>query len=141
MPNRQAGLVLATALAVLAGAQAQARPDDRDEYEQMDRGSGFPWLENPFPGIYVPPAPADLLIRDATILDGAGKRIDNGDVLLAEGKVVAIGEDVANPGGVAEIDGTGRWVTPGVIDVHSHDGTYVLPLTAIDWDAAILRSR
>src|SRR3546814_16543351 len=49
--------------------------------------------------------------------------------------ISAVGKGLANPG-VREVDAAGRWVTPGVIDVHSHDGTFVLPLTSIDREAS-----
>lgn len=91
-----------------------------------------PWAVDAFPSTYVAPARTDVLIRNATILDGAGKRIDGGDVLVRAGKIAQIGKGLANPGGVTEIDGKGRWLTPGVIDVHSHNGTFVLPLTSVD---------
>src|SRR3546814_8695285 len=61
--------------------------------------------------------------------------IDGGDVLIRGGKIAAVGKGLANPG-VREVDAAGRWVTPGVIDVHSHDGTFVLPLTSIDREAS-----
>src|SRR3546814_4973334 len=61
--------------------------------------------------------------------------MDGGDVLIRGGKIAAVGKGLANPG-VREVDAAGRWVTPGVIDVHSHDGTFVLPLTAIDREAS-----
>jgi imidazolonepropionase-like amidohydrolase len=64
----------------------------------------------------------------ATVYDGAGGRIDNGTVLFAEGKVVAIGgSDLAIPAGYTRIDGSGKFVTPGVIDIHSHLGDYPSP--------------
>ncbi len=64
----------------------------------------------------------------ATVYDGAGGRIDNGTVLLSEGKVVAVGRPgLAIPAGYARIDGSGKFVTPGVIDVHSHLGVYPSP--------------
>ncbi|WP_447728641.1 amidohydrolase family protein [Sphingomonas koreensis] len=94
-----------------------------------------PWQEDPFPSRYQPAAPDDMLLRGATILDGAGGRIDGGDVLVRSGRIVAVGKALANPG-VREVDATGRWITPGVIDVHSHDGTYSLPLTDIDREAS-----
>ena len=71
-----------------------------------------------------------MLLRGATILDGVGGRIEGGDILIRGGKIVAVGKSLANPG-VREVDAGGRWITPGVVDVHSHDGTFVLPLTAI----------
>ena len=94
-----------------------------------------PWNLDPFPSTYRPLPRSDLMLRHATILDGAGKRIDDGDVLMRDGHIVAVGTHLPNPGGAREVDATGRWVTPGVIDVHSHDGTYVLPLTTIDRDS------
>lgn len=94
-----------------------------------------PWRDDPFPSRYMPAAPDDMLLRGATVLDGAGGRIDGGDVLVRGGRIVAVGKALANPG-VREVDAKGRWITPGVIDVHSHDGTYVLPLTDIDREAS-----
>lgn len=112
------GMAAALLTAPFAGAQSLA-----------------PWKQDPFPSRYQAPAPDDMLLRGATVLDGAGGRIDGGDVLVRGGKIVAVGKGLANPG-VREVDAKGRWVTPGVIDVHSHDGTYVLPLTAIDREAS-----
>lgn len=99
------------------------------------RTAPMPWQEDPFPSRYVAAPSDDMLLRGATILDGAGGRIDGGDLLLRGGKIVAVGKGIANPG-VREVDARGRWITPGVIDVHSHDGTFVLPLTAIDREAS-----
>ena len=57
-----------------------------------------------------------------------GRRIDNGTVVFADGVVQAVGgPDLASPAGALEIDGTGKWVTPGIIDVHSHLGDYPSP--------------
>ena len=84
--------------------------------------------ENPFPSTYHPYGGVPTLIRGATILDGEGGRIDNGSVLLADGKVQAVGgADLAAPEGVTVIDAAGRYVTPGIIDVHSHLGDYPSP--------------
>lgn len=95
----------------------------------------LPWKENPFPSRYRPAPPDDVLLRGATILDGAGGRIDGGDILVRSGKIAAIGKALANPG-VREVDAKGRWITPGVIDVHTHNGTFVVPLTDIDREAS-----
>ena len=94
-----------------------------------------PWQENPYPSTYKAPPPDDMLLRGATVLDGAGQRIEGGDVLVRGGKVVAVGKGLANPG-VREIDARGRWITPGTIDVHSHDGTNVRPLSDPDREAS-----
>jgi imidazolonepropionase-like amidohydrolase len=90
-----------------------------------------PWDDSPIASTYRTPPSSPLLIRDATVLDGLGHRIENGDVLIQGGKIVAVGANLPQ-GGAREIDGRGRWVTPGIIDPHSHDGTYVVPLTDID---------
>ena len=81
-----------------------------------------------FPG--VPTA-----IVGATIYDGAGGQIDNGVVLFADGEVVGIGDaSMAIPAGYTRIDGTGRYVTPGIIDIHSHLGDYPTPSVAAHSD-------
>ncbi|APE27383.1 amidohydrolase [Aurantiacibacter gangjinensis] len=67
-------------------------------------------------------------IVGATIYDGAGGMIENGVVLFADGEVVGIGgADLAIPDGYTRVDGTGRFVTPGIIDIHSHLGNYPSP--------------
>ncbi|MFL6746468.1 MAG: amidohydrolase, partial [Sphingomicrobium sp.] len=66
--------------------------------------------------------------RGATVLDGEGGRIDNGSVLLVAGKVAAVGgADLAAPEGATVIDARGAYVTPGIIDIHSHLGDYPSP--------------
>src|SRR3990167_8646043 len=61
-----------------------------------------------------------------TVFDGVGGRIDNCTVLLRDGKVVAIGASLSTEG-YRVIDGAGKFVTPGVIDIHSHLGDYPTP--------------
>ncbi|MDE8653770.1 amidohydrolase [Novosphingobium album (ex Liu et al. 2023)] len=84
--------------------------------------------ENPYPSTYKPYPGAPTALVGATVFDGAGKRYDNGVVLIADGKVVAAGgPELAIPDGYARIDAAGKFVTPGVIDVHSHLGDYPSP--------------
>ena len=67
-------------------------------------------------------------IVGATIYDGAGGMIEGGTVLFADGEVVGIGgPDLAVPAGYTRVDGTGKFVTPGIIDIHSHLGDYPTP--------------
>ena len=66
-------------------------------------------------------------ITNVTIYDGEGGRIERGTLLFRDGKVERLGADFAPPAGYAVIDGTGRWATPGIIDVHSHLGDYPSP--------------
>jgi imidazolonepropionase-like amidohydrolase len=84
--------------------------------------------ENPYPSTYQPYGGVPTVIRGATILDGEGGRIDNGSILLVAGKVQAVGgADLAAPDGTTVIDAAGKYVTPGVIDIHSHLGDYPSP--------------
>ncbi len=68
------------------------------------------------------------LLQGATVLTGTGERLDNADVLMADGKIVAVGVGLAADGANV-VDANGKWVTPGVIDVHSHLGVYPSPGT------------
>lgn len=83
--------------------------------------------KDPFPSTYTPAPSEPTLIRGATVLVGNGERIDNGDVLIVDGKIAAVGQNVSAPAGARVIDASGRWVTPGLIDVHSHLGVYPTP--------------
>ena len=80
----------------------------------------------PFPSTYAALPAQATLIRNATVLDGTGQRLEGADVLLRDGKVEAIGRGL-QAGDAAVVDATGRWVTPGLIDVHSHLGVYPSP--------------
>jgi imidazolonepropionase-like amidohydrolase len=89
-----------------------------------------PWTTDPFPSTYHAYPGVPTLITNVTVYDGEGGRIDGGSVLFADGKVVQVGKDIAAPAGATVIDGTGKWVTPGIIDVHSHLGDYPSPSVA-----------
>ena len=83
--------------------------------------------DNPYPSTYKPyPGTATALVG-ATVFDGTGRRIDNGTVLFRDGKVVAVGDSDLATDGYTVIDGTGKFVTPGIIDIHSHLGDYPSP--------------
>jgi imidazolonepropionase-like amidohydrolase len=89
---------------------------------------------DPFPSTYKRYPGVPTLVRDVTIYDGKGGRIDRGAILFADGKVVAVGQDIVVPTGAAVIDGTGKWLTPGIIDVHSHFGVMAAPEVAANAD-------
>ncbi len=100
-----------------------------------DKGGETAIADVPFPSTYsaYPGAPTALI--GATVFDGAGDRIDNGTVLFADGKVTAIGDaSLTIPDGYTRIDGTGKYVTPGIIDIHSHLGDYPTPSVAAHSD-------
>ncbi len=84
--------------------------------------------KDPYPSTYRPYGGRPTAVRGVTIFDGEGGRIDNGVVLFANGKVEAVGgADTMIPPDFDVIDGTGKFVTPGVIDIHSHLGDYPSP--------------
>jgi imidazolonepropionase-like amidohydrolase len=62
------------------------------------------------------------LIRNATILTITNGTIENGSLLIRGSKIAAVGKDLAAPAGATVIDGTGKYVMPGIIDSHSHAG-------------------
>lgn len=62
----------------------------------------------------------DILIKNALVFDGTGSAPKNIDLATLNGKVAALGKDL-NPEKAAEvIDGTGQWLMPGLIDIHTH---------------------
>ncbi len=65
------------------------------------------------------PAPA-LLIRHATILTVTHGTLENGDILIKDGKIVAVGSELKAPADAQVIDASGQFVMPGIIDCHSH---------------------
>jgi imidazolonepropionase-like amidohydrolase len=83
---------------------------------------------DPYPSTYRAYPGVPTAITGATIFDGEGARIENGTVVLLDGRVQAIGgADTPIPEGATRVDGAGRWVTPGIIDIHSHLGDYPSP--------------
>ena len=60
------------------------------------------------------------VIQNATILTITGGTIENGSVLIRNGKIAEVGTDVSVPGGAHVIDATDQFVMPGIIDAHSH---------------------
>jgi imidazolonepropionase-like amidohydrolase len=62
----------------------------------------------------------DVAIRNATIITIANGDIPNGTIVVRGGKITAVGANVAIPAGIRVIDGTGKFVMPGIIDAHSH---------------------
>jgi imidazolonepropionase-like amidohydrolase len=86
--------LLATVGAYPAGAYGRAAPPDRPEW---------------------------VLVRNATVwTQGPAGMLKNADVLVRAGRIEQVGANLAAPEGATVVDGTGRHVTPGLIDCHSH---------------------
>ncbi|OYQ26026.1 amidohydrolase [Sandarakinorhabdus cyanobacteriorum] len=119
----RAYVVMAVALATAAAAKDKpAPPPPPAPPPEIIAAPKDPW-----PSQYKPYPARTTVIRGATIYDGAGNRIDGGMIRLDGGKVAEIGAAVAIPDGATVIDATGKYVTAGIIDIHSHLGVYPSP--------------
>lgn len=134
-------IVAALVVAVLGCAPAQGtRPvgptPARADTASPPPGPGALSTPNadPFPSTYTPFPSRPTAIRNATIFTAAGPRLERATILLRDGKVAAVGADVAIPADAVVIDGTGKYVTPGLIDAHSHLGVYPAPGTEANSD-------
>ena len=81
----------------------------------------------PFKSTYEPLPPTNTIFRNANIYDGEGNELIDTDLIIKDGKVVAIGVDLPSSNDLKEIDATDKWITPGIIDIHSHMGVYPAP--------------
>jgi imidazolonepropionase-like amidohydrolase len=115
MPKLPLCLALGAALAA-GGVSAKKNKDP-----------GAPPSPAPYPSTYRAIASPPVLLRNATVLTGTGERLDNADVLMQDGKIQAVGKALAAPEGARTVDASGKWITPGIIDVHSHLGVYASP--------------
>ena len=84
--------------------------------------------EDPYPSTYVRYPGVLTVVRHATVFTGDGQQIDDGTVVFADGVIQAVsGPGLPSPAGALQIDGTGKFITPGIIDIHSHLGDYPSP--------------
>jgi len=111
---------LCVALGLVAGCAKTTKPNE-------SAAKAAAPVANPYPSTYKPAASPPTLIRGATVLTGTGTRIDNADVLVVDGRISAVGAGLQAPAGARIVAGAGKWVTPGLIDVHSHLGVYPSP--------------
>src|SRR5256714_1680564 len=132
--RRSVALVLAILFAAgcaSAGARPAQAPASGAAPAQSDTAAG---VGPQYPSTYQRhPNPA-VLIRNATIMTATGQEIQAGSILFKDGRIVAVGTNVQAPSDATVVDGTGKWVTPGVIDVHSHLGVYAAPGTFAESD-------
>jgi imidazolonepropionase-like amidohydrolase len=110
-------------------AAAPAADQETEEKDEPPPGRGALSTPNddPFPSTYTVPAAAPFAIRNATLLTAAGPVVKSGTILVRDGRIAAVGTAIDVPAGTTVIDGTGKFVTPGIIDDHSHLGVYAAP--------------
>ena len=125
-------LVIALALPACAGAASQTQPQTSPQAAAAPEVTS---ADRPqYPSTYKRTPYPPVLIRNATILTGTGQEIAGGSILLREGRIVAVGQNVEAPADARVVDGAGTFVTPGVIDSHSHIGVYAAPGTFAESD-------
>ncbi len=128
------GAALAACAALAAGcastgpakpaASAEAKSPAKPLLIGLDPASN----PDPFPSTYRPGASQPTAIVGATVLTAAGREIADGVVVMSGGRVTAVGgPGTAVPAGAQMVDGRGKWVTPGLVDIHSHMGDYPVP--------------
>ena len=83
-------------------------------------------IHGTYASTYTPLKPENIVIRNATIFDGNGNKFLDYDVYFSDGKIKNLGVDLEVEG-AREIDATGKYVTPGIVDNHSHMGVYPAP--------------
>ena len=125
-------IVLATACA--SGAAKTAPSTAPAPKPAAQDTSGTAAVATPYPSTYQRHPNPPVLIRNATIMTATGQEIQGGSILFRDGRIVAVGTSVQTPSDATVVDGTGKWVTPGVIDTHSHIGVYAAPGTFAESD-------
>jgi imidazolonepropionase-like amidohydrolase len=112
----------ATLAASLAGASAQTQPQPRRGNQRRGAQptkpeSGTPSAADAASSVGVS---GDVLIRNATILTASHGTLTGSDILIRKGKIAAVGANLRAGSDVRVVDATGKFVTPGIIDCHSH---------------------
>jgi imidazolonepropionase-like amidohydrolase len=120
-------LCLATALGGAGCSGAPPKPDaDPNDAPVMLDPPVEPDPATPEPAL---PTAGPVLIRDATVMTAAGAIWKKGWLRLRDGRIADLGEgDAPAPvNGETVVDAAGKFVTPGIIDTHSHMGVYASP--------------
>ena len=108
-------------------AEQQARPEPP---RPAGAGGSYRPNDDPYPSTYKVPASKPFAITNATVMTAAGPTIRGGTVVVRDGRIIDVGAKVSIPADAVVIDGAGKYVTPGVIDVHTHLGVYPAPAVA-----------
>jgi len=83
-------------------------------------------LNQAYQSTYSPDPSPKTIIKNGTVLTGTGLLIERASVLIENNKIIAVGVGIDDDEAQV-IDAEGKWVTPGIIDIHSHMGVYPAP--------------
>jgi imidazolonepropionase-like amidohydrolase len=125
-----AGSLILSACATTGGGDASGDDASSDNGDRAALARGLDSAANPdpFPSTYRGLPRENMAIVGGTVFTGAGQRIENGVVIVTDGRVAAVGDaSTPIPAGHRSVDARGRFVTPGIIDTHSHLGVYPSP--------------
>ena len=111
--------MLAVACLALAACDEGSDTEGTEEQRAADSPASYTSEYTPLPS-------RATRLRGATILTGTGERLESADVLIRDGRIAAVGADL-DAGDADVLDAGGMWVTPGIIDVHTHLGVYPSP--------------
>ncbi len=118
--TRSRALIVGLGALALSACSTTGEGSDANSASAADSPAPYASTYQRYPG-----RPTALV--GATVFDGKGGRIDHGTVLFADGKLVAVGDASLSTESYDRIDGSGKFVTPGIIDIHSHLGDYPSP--------------
>lgn len=125
------GALLLSACAITSGSASatETRAETpRSEFSSLLAGLNSASDLNPYPSTYQPLPRQNMAIVGATVFDGAGRKIENGVIVVTDGLIAAVGDaNTPVPQGHQVVDARGRFVSPGIIDIHSHLGVYPSP--------------
>lgn len=125
-PRRLGTCVTILALAAVSGCattRTESPPRDELEIRRLQHGTANGAWESD----YQPLPSRPTLIRGATLMTAVGPEIEGGDLLMRNGRIEALGSGLSVPPDAIVIDATGRFITPGIIDSHSHLGVFAAP--------------
>ncbi len=120
MRNKKWLALLGAASVAILAACTDTQSGDKDKSADV--------VEPAFASTYEPMPSETTLITNAHIIDGLGGEMESANILIENGKISQISvDDIPFDGVTQKIDANGRFVTPGIIDVHSHLGNYPSP--------------
>lgn len=110
------------ATALMAGPSAGQAPSSSEVADLLQGVPNGSWRST-----YAAPPSRPTLIRGATIMTAAGEELADASILFEDGRITRVGSNFDAPADAVIIDGRGRFVTPGLIDSHSHIGVSPVP--------------